>query len=116
MTLLITEIHWFDSLRNGIILHAADRRITINGKFHSNRCKVFEIPYLNAGVGYFGLAQLNDKKFFSNWLPDFINKNSNLQALGQFAETLRDELNRTVEKFRLTQMVSGLHLCGYNAD
>jgi len=58
MTLLINEIHSFDKLQQGFILHIADRRITDNGKFHSNRQKVFEVPYLQAGVGYFGLAQL----------------------------------------------------------
>jgi len=116
MTLLINEIHTFDSLRDGFILHVADRRITENGKFHSNRRKVFRIPYLNTGVGYFGLAQINDKEYFSDWLPNFINKNSDAQTIGQFAERLCDALNRTVEKFRLLKMVSGLHICGYNAD
>jgi hypothetical protein len=114
MTLLINEIHTIDSLQNGYIVHAADRRITNNGKYDSTRKKVFEISYLNAGVGYFGLAQLNDKEFFSSWLPNFINKNSDAQSLSQFAERLTGALNQKVEKFRLKNMISGLHLCGYN--
>lgn len=116
MTLLINEIHTFDSLQRGFILHVADRRITVKGKFHSNRKKVFQIPYLNAGVGYFGLAQINAKEFFSSWLPNFINKNSDAQTLGLFAERLCNTLNRAVDKNLLSTMVSGLHLCGYNAE
>jgi hypothetical protein len=114
MTLLINEIHAFDSLQNSLILHIADRRITINGKFHSNRKKIFQIPYLNAGVGYFGLAQVNAKGFFSDWLPNFINKNSDVQTLGHFAERLKDGLNQAVDKKLLSTIVSGFHLCGYN--
>jgi hypothetical protein len=116
MTLLITEIHMVNALQNGYILHAADRRITLNGKPLKPREKIFRIPYLNAGVGYFGLADINHKKTFRECLRNFIHNNSDAQTLGQFAERLRDELNRTVDKSMLSNMVSGLHICGYNAE
>jgi hypothetical protein len=116
MTLLITEIHMVNALQNGFILHAADRRITLNGKPHRQDRKIFKIRYLNAGVGYFGLADINHKVTFSEWLPNFINKNSDAHSLGQFAERLRNELNRTVNKSLLADQISGLHICGYNAE
>ena len=91
-------------------------RITLKGKFHSNRKKVFRIPYLKAGVGYFGLAQLTNQEFFSSWLPNFINNNSDVTSLGKFAESLRDALNRVVNRALLSRNVSGFHICGFNED
>jgi hypothetical protein len=116
VTILINEIHIINTVQNGFILHAADRRITLNGKPLRQEKKIFKIPYLNAGVGYFGLADINHKETFSGWLPNFINKNSDAHTLGQFAERLRDALNRAVNKSMLSNKVSGLHICGYNAE
>jgi|SRR5215475_6845566 len=63
MTLLISEIHAIDSLQNSFILNVADRRLTDKdtGEWHGNHRKIFEIPYLNAGVGYFGVAAVSNK-------------------------------------------------------
>jgi hypothetical protein len=58
MTLLINEIHVYGNLQSSFILKIADRRITSDGVFVGNHKKLFKIPYLNACVGYFGLAQI----------------------------------------------------------
>lgn len=118
MTLLINEIHAIGSLKTSFILNVADRRLTDKdtGKWHGNHQKIFQIPYLNAGVGYFGVAAVNNTEYFSSWLPNFINQNVNLETLGQFAHKLRDSLNRTVDKTFLKDRVSGFHICGYNAE
>jgi hypothetical protein len=116
MTLLINEIHIFDNLQNSFIASVADQRLTRDGKYDSTQQKLFKIPYLNAGVGYFGLAQVNSREYFSSWLPNFIKMNSEVETPGQFAERLRDALNRTVNKSLLRRNISGLHICGYNAE
>lgn len=114
MTLLITEIHVDKDLRNSFIIFAADRRVTVNNKFHSNRKKVFITPNKKAGIGYFGLTQLNSKDFFSSWLPNFMVNNSSLQNPREIADALCEELNKRVDKNLLTINPSGFHICGYN--
>jgi len=87
----------------------------VQGRFHSNRKKLFKIPYLNAGVGYFGLAQVNQTEFFSSWLPNFIRRACDIGTLEGFVHRLCVELNRSVNKSFLTKAPSGFHVCGYNA-
>jgi hypothetical protein len=89
--------------------------VTVDGKFHSNRKKLFRIPYLNAGVGYFGLAQVDQGKFLSEWLPNFINYTCEVGSLEKFARVLCDKLNHKVNKEFLKKAPSGFHVCGYNA-
>jgi hypothetical protein len=115
MTLLVNEIYIHQHLGHGLIILAADRRVTIDGKFHSNRKKLFRISYLNAGVGYFGLAQVNNTEFLSGWLPDFIRHACGVKSLEEFSRSLCDELNRKVNKGFLKKAPSGFHICGYNA-
>ena len=116
MTLLINEIHGLNDLRKSFILYVADSRVTREGKFNSNRKKVFTIPYLNAGVGYFGLAQLDSRVFFSEWLPGFIQRESAVSSVGDFAKDLCKEPNRKVSKALLIANPSGFHICGYNGE
>ena len=61
------------------------------------------------------MAAVNNKEYFSSWLPNFIKQNANVRTLNQFAHELRDLLNRTVDKTFLKERVSGFHICGYNA-
>ncbi len=115
MTLLVNEIHVQGNLQNSFILQVADQRITLKGAFHSNRKKLFRIPYLNAGVGYFGLAQINSKEFISSWLPNFIRHTAGTKTLEDFSRQLCERLNREVSKTFLAKTPSGFHVCGYNA-
>ena len=112
----MNEIHVQGNLQNSIILLAADQRITLKDKFHSNRKKLFLIPYLNAGVGYFGLAQPNRTEFFSSWLPNFIRNNADAKTLEELARRLCHKLNQSVNKSILAKAPSGFHVCGYNVQ
>jgi len=59
MTLLATEIHNHDAVDRAFIVFAADRRITRkSGEYGGTRKKIFALPWLNAGIGYFGLAEV----------------------------------------------------------
>ena len=116
MTLLVNEIHIQGDLKKGFIICAADRRITLRGQFHSNRHKLFRIPYLNACVGYFGLAQINHRDFLSSWLPNFIKHSCESRSLREFSERLIETLNRCADTSLLNSNPSGFHICGYNAD
>jgi hypothetical protein len=120
MTLLITEIHVSDSLQNSRIWFAADQRISLKGKRidRGEQCKIFQIPYLNAGVGFFGLAQVNSNVYLSDWLYNFINRqsNTNVKTLKEFTRRVCSELNLSIHKPWLSEQVSGLHICGYNEN
>lgn len=116
MTLLINEIHVYGNLQNSFILQIADRRITKNGVFVGNHKKLFRIHYLNACVGYFGLAQINSVVYFSNWLSNFITHSSGISSLEDFSKQLCGQLNTVIDKTLLGEGPSGLHVCGYNAQ
>jgi hypothetical protein len=116
VTLLVNEIHVpTGDLRRSFIVLAADRRVTVKGRYDSSRKKLFRIPYLNAGVGYFGLAQVTPKQYFSSRLPNFIRHTHGARCLEDFAHRLRDRLNRDVSKSPLSAYPSGFHVCGYGA-
>lgn len=116
MTLLVTEIHVPGDLRRGFILFAADQRITMPGNLPPRSMKkVFPIPHLNAGIGYFGLAQVNERVFLSGWLPNVINQSTQITSLGEFARTLCERLNQSVNKTWLGTQPSGFHISGYNS-
>ena len=114
MTLLVNEIHIQGNLKKCMILFAADTRITVEGEYDSTRKKIFEIPYLNAGIGFFGLAQINNRDFLSNWIPNFIRHSSSVTTQEELARRLCDELNSNVDKALLASNPSGIHVCGFN--
>ena len=116
MTILANELRIKQSITNVTLIQVADRRITRVGKFDSNRRKVFEIPYLKASVGYFGLAQPTSREYFSSWLPNVIRHGYNVKTVKEFSEYLINELNRNVTKPLLKTIPSGFHLCGLAGD
>jgi len=120
MTLITNEIHMLDGFKKTVLVFAADQRISkLNGAFDSLRKKLFKIPYLSAGISYFGLAQVfpnGRRQYLSDWLPVFIRKNSGAQNLGDFSSTLRDELHKIVPSSVLGANASGFHIGGYNAQ
>jgi hypothetical protein len=101
MSLLLTEITCFDGLSNSCIVFAADRRISLNGKYDSTRKKIFQIPSLHAGIGYFGLAEVHTK---GNSLPNV------------FANELACNLNKVISPGIRKKYISGFHLAGYNSN
>jgi len=116
MTLLITEVHVNADLRDAAVLFLADRRITTKGRKSQYMHKIFQIPYLNAGVGFAGLAQVSASQFFPDWLNNFIRHQSDVQSIQEFAQRLQADLNQVVFKDYLRQNPSILHLCGANPD
>lgn len=117
MTLLVNEIHVGGDLRNSFIVATADRRITKVGTgFDSDRRKLFKFRHLNAAVGYFGLAQPTARRYFSDWVANFINSSTRFSSLEELAHNLYIELNRAVDKRLLKAYPSGFHICGYNSQ
>jgi len=116
MTILANEVRIKESITDVALIQVADRRITVNGKFHSNQRKVFQIPYLKATVGYFGLAQLTTREYFSSWLPNIIRHGHDVQNIKEFAHYLTTKLNANVVKSLLKNNPSGFHLCGLAED
>lgn len=116
MTILANEIRIRSSINDVTLIQVADRRLSVKGKFHSNQRKVFEIPFLKASVGYFGLAQPTLKEYFSSWLPNLIRNGHSIKTVKYFSEYLMYELNKKVSKGLLKSSPSGFHLCGLADD
>jgi len=117
MTVLITEIHVPHDLRKATIVFAADSKVTKaeNGKHSAQGCKIFRIPYLKAGIGFFGLASFNNMQMAS-YLTNFINRNTGAGSLKEWAHLLKDNLNKAIGSQTLAKYGIGLHLCGFNAE
>jgi len=112
MTLLATEIHK-PGQPDATIIFAADRRITRGTVRDIAQPKIFRIPRLRAGVGYFGLAEVprgRKSEPMAMWLQRFIS-NSRASTLPQFAQNLASDLNAAVP--RRQTYVSGFHVCGF---
>jgi hypothetical protein len=123
VTLVFNEIHLLDGLRRTMIVAAADRRITNtkDGSYYGDYPKLFDIPYLNGAISYFGLAWWTDefRKQWNLWdvIPAFIRKQSaTAPDLKTFAFNLRDELHRVIPGKLLGEQRSGFHICGYRPD
>lgn len=116
MTLLTTEIHRHDQL-DAVIVFAADRRITRGSVRDSEQPKVFSIPRLHAGIGYFGLAEVPSgagSEPIAMWLQRFVAE-STATTLGGLAHDLAGTLNTVVPARWRQSVVSGFHLCGFAA-
>jgi hypothetical protein len=119
VTLLLTEIYVGTDMHDVTIIFAADRRISYEKKFHALCKKIFRIPYLNAGIGFFGLAEVGRQPNatpMSDWLTSFIRKNHDTRTLRDFAHRLKDELNGDVPRTSKTSNPSGFHIAGFNQD
>lgn len=119
MTLLATEIHNHDDPDNAAIVFAADRRITNSGTYYDTRKKIFKLPWLKAGIGYFGLAVVEAPHAvvsMQQWLDAFIRKNTDYSTLAEFSNRLASALNTGVPKTRHRTDRSGFHIAGFNAE
>lgn len=116
MTILANEIRIRGSIKDVTLIQVADRRLSIKGQFHSNQKKVFEIPYIKASVGYFGLAQPTMREYFSSWLPNIIRHGHSIRTVNEFSQYLMNELNNRVSKNLLKSNPSGFHICGLADD
>jgi hypothetical protein len=119
MTLVLNEIHLVQGLARTVLVAAADRRVTRDGKYDSTRRKLFEIPYLKGAISYYGLAEVypNEKpEYLSSWLPHFIRSHHSITTLEGFVFSLREELHRVIPPRILEKCASGFHVCGYLPD
>lgn len=116
MTLVLNEIHLIEGLKRTFLIAAADRRLTKpDGSRHDAHPKLFEIPYLNGAISYFGLAEFTKAgKSVRMWdvLPAFVRSHATLPDLGTFSAALRDELERAIPKSLLKENPLGFHICG----
>lgn len=119
MSIIVNEIHVLDGFCKTTLVFAADRRITkLDGSYDSQRRKLFRIPYLEAGISYFGLAGFHSggrNYYFSEWIPSFVRRHADTTDLRTFALKLHRELNRTIASTVLEKHSSGFHIGGYNS-
>ena len=119
MTLLTTEIHNPNDPHNALIVFAADRRISRGGSCCDCRKKILRIPGFNAGIGYFGLAEIlqdDVRRPMAEWLQDFLMAKPVHANLQQFSKELMKSLNRAVPRQCQQSQISGFHIAGFNAQ
>ncbi|MDH5641739.1 MAG: hypothetical protein OEY28_10630, partial [Nitrospira sp.] len=117
MTLLTTEILEGRQFLEPFIVFAADRRISLNGKPNAARKKVFRVPGYDAGVGYFGLAEVpsgQDRQPMDKWLREFLEKRPAVGGLESLATDLASALNSEIPSAWRRRYVSGIHLAGFD--
>jgi hypothetical protein len=117
MTLLTTEI--VRARAGDVVIFAADRRITRGTLPDGNRKKIFRIPNRQAGIGYFGLAEIplgSSIQPMSEWIQDFFFQLKPSDDLESIAQRLAAELNTAVPKSLRDAETSGFHLAGLAAD
>jgi hypothetical protein len=113
VTLLVTEIHNHRTSSKARIVFAADRRVTRNGQYAGTQKKVFEIPYLNAGLGYFGLAAVAERPM-AEWLRNYLRRETKATSLAGFSTRLAEHLNSDVPRRDRTRFPSGFHIAGFD--
>jgi hypothetical protein len=116
MTLLTTELHPRED--GTIVVFAADRRISRGDVPSSDQQKIFRMPHLAAGIGFFGLAEVPDNvgmRTMSDWVQDFLYTIRAHDELSTIAARLADGLNRIVPADWHATERSGFHMAGFNA-
>lgn len=118
MTLLTTEIYPGDAHPFPFILFAADRRISRRGQYDDTKEKIFQIPALNAGIGYFGLAEIPgpSPEVMADWLMRFIQSARAGETLEAFSARLAAALNSAVPSSLRRSVISGFHIAGFPAS
>ena len=118
MTLLTTEVH--RGAEKDVVVFAADRLIARGNKCDSERRKIFRLPSVNAGIGYFGLAEVpmrtGSYQPMSEWIQDFFYRISSDHSLEQIAVDLTEQLNTAIPFDLQKKEVSGFHLAGLACD
>lgn len=113
MTLVLTELSPF-----GIAM-AADSAVTVTNTITglsyvkpNAALKLQVIPYLNAGISCWGLGIINGIPT-DEWLSKFIDTNSSLGSLKEFADELAKQLNSQVPRNTTSEGRLGFHLAGF---
>jgi len=117
MTLLTTELHNHTDPSKAFIVFAADRRISVGSSPADEQEKIFSVPSLNAGIGYFGLAEIpqgNGRRPMADWVKEVLAGISGQETLQEFAQNLAASLNGLVPKLWQSSVVSGFHISGFS--
>jgi hypothetical protein len=117
MTLLTTEIH--DREDGPIVVFAADRRISRGDTPKPDQRKVFPVPHMSAGIGFFGLAEVPTSvgpQAMAEWLQDFLYTVQPHEQLAGIAARLAAALNLVVPAGWQSTEPSGFHLAGFNSS
>jgi hypothetical protein len=119
VTLLYTEISQDLPGHGRCVLFAADRRITTSaGGPPRHYKKLVDIPYLNAALGFFGLAEFRRNQTIfrlSDHLREFVRAQAGIASLSLFAERLATSLNSFVPSSLRRSERSGIHISGMTA-
>ncbi|MCK5603762.1 hypothetical protein KAR91_17880 [Candidatus Pacearchaeota archaeon] len=120
MTLIFNEIRTGSHFRDAFIVSAADRRVSkLDGSYDSTRKKLFDVPYLQATLSYFGLAALDfgrRRVYMTDWLRRFIRRTSDASSLEEFARRLHSDLDTFIPTSILRSNPSGFHLSGFDSE
>ena len=114
MTLLATELHSAET--ETIIVFAADRRITREANRDQDQVKIFPIRNINAGLGFFGLAEVPTSVGYQrmeDWIQDFLYTVEKHESVESVAKRLTVALNIVIP-MKLRTERSGFHLAGFN--
>jgi hypothetical protein len=114
MTLLVTEIHNHDNPETAAIVFAADRRISVGGKYNATRKKIFEMPRFTAAIGYFGVAEVRGCPM-AEWLAVHLRRDRT-GCLADFARALATRLNADVPAGQRMSEPSGFHISGFTPE
>src|SRR5216117_1877711 len=115
MTLLVTEFH------SDRIVFSADRAITdiATGKRldkqGGSQKKIHEIPWLNGGIGFYGLAQVGITTRMTDWISRFLARRTDTSSLRELAEALASALKVVIPTQHRAHIL-GFHIAGYNPD
>jgi hypothetical protein len=116
MTLLYTEISQEFPIHGRCVFFAADRGITPFGTGRPTHYKkLVDVPYLNAALGFFGLAEFRHgaRGFrMADHLRDFVRQQHAAPNLSAFATNLTASLNAFVPSSLRGSERSGIHLAG----
>src|SRR5262245_47668109 len=117
MTLLTTEVFDNADVQKAVVVFAADRCISLGGQRYDTREKIFRVPGVAAGIGYFGLAEVpsgTGKRPMSEWLAEFLRSRRSADNLADLASELATALNATVPEAWRHRDVSGFHISGFD--
>lgn len=107
MTLIVTRITDLG------IVFCSDRRLSMGNRRWGEVAKFLPIHRLNAGICYFGVAQVGNQQL-TRWLQGFILK-STATTIGDFSQELATALTSQMSSANKTRG-TGFHISGYEKN
>lgn len=112
MTLILTELstQGIAMVADSAVTSTSGGRIIVRANVAQ---KLYEIPYLQAGISCWGIGMISGVRT-DQWLSDFINNNSTITTLQDFANELSLQLNAQVTPNPSSSSL-GFHLAGFDS-